>query len=83
MQEQRRRTISFVLPLVGLFITVPELLRLFEAQRASEACLAQAAEPASCPSGPDAMFFAIAVVFGLIFAARLAFLAYRYLRTPR
>ena len=79
----RRNTISFVLPLVGLFITVPELLRLFDAQRVAEACLAQATEPASCPPGPDALFFAIAVVFGLIFAARLAFLAYRYVRTPR
>jgi hypothetical protein len=79
----RRDTISFVLPLVGLFITVPELLRLFEAQRAAEACLAQAPEPASCPPGPDGLFFAIAIVFGLIFAARLAFLAYRYLRTQR
>ena len=79
----RRNTISFVLPLVGLFITAPELLRLFDAQRVAEACLAQAADPASCPPGPDALFFAIAVVFGLIFAARLAFLAYRYVRLPR
>ena len=79
----RRNTISFVLPLVGLLITVPELLRLFDAQRAAEACLAQATDPASCPPGPDTWFFVIAVIFGLIFAARLAFLAYRYLRSTR
>jgi hypothetical protein len=79
----RRDTISFVLPLAGLLITVPELLRLFDAQRAADACLSQATDPASCPPGPDAMFFAIAAVFGLVFAARLAFLAYRYLRSAR
>ena len=83
MEERRRRILSFGLPLIGLLITVPELLRLFEAQRVADNCLGQAGEASSCPEGPDLVFFAIAAVFGLIFLARLAFLAYVYLRSQR
>lgn len=83
MEERRRRVFSFGLPLVGLLITVPELLRLFEAQRVADACLGQAQDSGSCPEGPDLLFFAIAAVFGLIFLARLAFLGYVYLRSQR
>ena len=49
----RRRTFSFLLPLVGLVITGSEVLRLLDARSAAEACLAQAQEPAACPPGPD------------------------------
>jgi hypothetical protein len=81
MDERRRRIFSFGLPIVGLLITVSEALRLFEAQRLAEACVSQAEEGSSCPAGPDVLFFVIAALFGLIFAARLAFLAYGYLRS--
>jgi hypothetical protein len=83
MEERRRRIFSFGLPLIGLLVTVPELMRLFEAQRVADACLGQAQEAGSCLAGPDLIFFAIAAVFGLIFLARLAFLAYVYLRSQR
>ena len=83
MDERRRRTFSFGLPLIGLLITVPELLRLLEVQRVAETCVSQASEPSSCPTGPDLIFFAIAAVFGLIFVARLFFLGSVYLRSQR
>jgi hypothetical protein len=80
----RRRTFSFVLPLVGLAITVPELLRLIDARRAAEACLERAqTEQVSCAAAPELMFLVVAGVFGLLFAARLAFLAYEYMRSSR
>ena len=60
-----------------------EAMRLLEAQRVAEACVSQAGEGGSCPAGPDVVFFAIVAVFGLIFVARLAFLAYGYLRSGR
>jgi hypothetical protein len=83
MDERRRRIFSFGLPLIGLLITVPEMLRLFEAQRVAEACLRGAQDPGSCPAGPDPVFFAIAAVFGLLFLARLGFLAWEYWRSER
>jgi hypothetical protein len=83
MDQRRRRTISFLLPVVGLVITVPELFRLMEARRVAEACVAQAGEQGACPPGPDLLFFVIAVAFGLIFLARLVFLTYEYLRSQR
>lgn len=80
----RRRTLSFLLPLVGLAITVPELLRLIEARRAAEECLERAkTELISCVGAPDLLFVVVAGVFGLLFAARLAFLAFEYFRSAR
>lgn len=80
----RRRTLSFLLPLVGLAITVPELLRLIDARRAAEACLERAqTEQISCDAAPDLLFLVVAGVFGLLFAVRLAFLAYEYVRSSR
>lgn len=81
MDQRRRRTFSFLLPVVGLVITVPEIIRLIEARRVAEACAAQG--QGSCPPGPDLLFFLIAGAFGLIFLARLAFLTYEYLRSGR
>jgi hypothetical protein len=81
MDQRRRRTFSFLLPVVGLVITVPELLRLFEARRVAEACVAQGQD--GCPPGPDLLFFLIAAAFGLLFLGRLAFLTYEYLRSQR
>jgi hypothetical protein len=83
VEERRRRIFSFGLPLVGLLITVPELMRLLDAQRVADACLAQSSERVSCPAAPDLIFFAIAAVFGLIFIARLLFLGYDHLRHQR
>ena len=81
MDQRRRRTFSFLLPVVGLVITVPELLRLIEARQVAEACVAQG--QGSCPLGPDPLFFLIAAAFGLFFLGRLAFLTYEYLRSGR
>jgi hypothetical protein len=81
MDQRRRRTFSFLLPVVGLVITVPELVRLNEARRVAEACVAQA--QGTCPPGPDVLFFLIAAAFGLVFLGRLAFLTYGYLRSAR
>ena len=76
--------LSFVLPLAGLAITVPELLRLIDARRAVEACLEQArTEQVSCDAPPDLPFIVAAAAFGLVFLARLAFLAYEYFRSTR
>lgn len=78
----RRRTLSFLLPLVGLAITVPELLRLIEARRAAEECLERAkTELILCVGAPDLLFVVVAGVFGLLFAARLAFLTFEYFRS--
>lgn len=80
----RRYTFSFLLPLVGLGITVPELFRLIEARRAAEACLERAqTELIDCAAAPDLFFVVLAVVFALLFVARLAFLAYEYFRSTR
>jgi len=81
MDPRRRRTLSFLLPVAGLIITVPELLRLIEARRVAEACVAQG--QGSCPPGPDVLFVLIAAAFGLVFLGRLAFLTYEYLRSQR
>lgn len=83
MDQRRRRTFSFLLPIAGLIITVPELLRLIEARRVADACVAQAGEQGACPPGPDVLFFVIAGAFGLLFLARLTVLAYDYLRSER
>jgi hypothetical protein len=83
MDQRRRRTFSFLLPVVGLVITVPELFRLMEARRVAEACVAQAGEQGACPPGPDLLFFLIAGAFGLVFLGRLVFLTYEYLRSQR
>jgi hypothetical protein len=81
MDQRRRRTFSFLLPVVGLFITVPELSRLIEARRAADACVAQA--QAACAPGPDLLLFVIAGAFGLFFLVRLVLLTYEYLRSQR
>jgi hypothetical protein len=81
MDPRRRRALSFLLPVAGLIITVPELLRLIEARRVAEACVAQG--QGSCPPGPDLLFLLVAGAFGLFFVARLAFLTYEYLRSER
>jgi hypothetical protein len=81
MDQRRRRTFSFLLPIVGLIITVPELLRLIEARRVADACVAEA--QAACAPGPDLLFFVIAGAFGLFFLVRLAVLTYEYLRSQR
>jgi hypothetical protein len=83
MDQRRRRTFSFLLPVVGLVITVPELLRLMEARRVADACVAQGGEQGACPPGPDLLFFVIAAAFGLVFLGRLVFLTYEYLRSQR
>ena len=84
LNMDRRRTLSFLLPVVGLGITVPELLRLIDARRAAEACLQRAqTEQVSCDAAPDLVFLVVAAVFGLLFVARLAFLAYEYIRSSR
>lgn len=82
MDQRRRRTFSFLLPVVGLVITVPELLRLMEARRVADACVA-AGDQGACPPGPDLLFFVIAAAFGLVFLGRLVFLTYEYLRSQR
>lgn len=80
----RRRTLSFVLPLAGLAITASELFRLIDARRAVEACLERAqTEQISCDPPPDLLFVVVAVAFGLLFAARLAYLVYKYVRSGR
>jgi hypothetical protein len=82
LDMDRRRMVSFLLPLVGLAITVPELLRLIDARRAAEACLERAqTEQITCEASPDLMFLVVAGIFGLVFVARLAFLAYEYMRS--
>ncbi len=79
----RGRLFSFGLPLVGLLITVSELVRLSEARQAADACVTQA-EGSVCPAAPDLFFFVVAVAFGLIFLGRLVFLAYHeYRRSGR
>jgi hypothetical protein len=76
--------LSFVLPLVGLLITVPEVVRLIEARRAAEACLQRAqTEQVSCEPAPDLLFLVVAGVFGLVFAARLVFVAVTYWRASQ
>ena len=81
MDQRRRRTFSFLLPVVGLVITVPELVRLNEARQVAEACVMQAQD--ACAPGPEPLFFLIAAAFGLFFLGRLAFLTYEYLRSGR
>jgi tellurite resistance protein TehA-like permease len=79
----QRRTVSFLLPIVGLVVTASELQRLLEARRVAEACLAQApSDPGSCAVAPDMLFFVIAGLFGVIFVARLVYLAVEYFRSP-
>jgi hypothetical protein len=80
---ERRRAFSWLLPIVGLSITLPEILRLLEARRVAEACLAQAQDQASCAAAPDVLFLVVAVVFGLVFAGRLVQLAIEYRRSGR
>lgn len=79
----QRRAFSWLLPIVGLTITVPEILRLLEARRVAEACLSQAQDQASCAAAPDVLFLVVAVVFGLLFAGRLVQLAIEYRRSAR
>jgi tellurite resistance protein TehA-like permease len=78
----QRRTVSWLLPIVGLLFVASELQRLFEARAAAEACLERArTELILCVAGPDALFFVVAVAFGLVFVARLAYLALQYYRS--
>lgn len=80
----QRRTFSWLLPIVGLAITVPELFRLLDARSAADACLRRAqTEQASCAAAPDVLFLVVAVVFGLVFAGRLVQLAIEYRRSAR
>ncbi len=79
----QRRTFSWLLPIVGLAITVPEIFRLLEARRVAEACVAQAQGQGSCVAAPDVLFLVVAVVFGLVFAGRLVRLAIEYRRSAR
>ena len=84
VDQRRRRTFSFLLPVFGLVITVPELVRLIDARRMADACLERAqTETISCEAGPDVLFLVVAGAFGLFFLARLGFLAYEYLRSQR
>jgi len=76
--------LSFVLPLAGLLITVPEVVRLIDARRAAEACLERAkTEQISCEPAPDLLFLVVAGVFGLVFAARLLVVSLGYWRAAR
>ena len=80
----QRRTISMLLPIVGLLFVGSELQRLFEARSAAEACLARAqTEQILCDAGPDVVFFVVAAAFGLVFVARLGYLALQYMRSVR
>jgi hypothetical protein len=56
-------------------------LRLIEARRVADACVADG--QGACPPGPDLLFFLIAGAFGLFFLVRLAFLTSEYLRSQR
>ena len=79
----QRRTVSWLLPIVGLAFVVSELQRLFEERRAAEACLAQAQDGIACATAPGILFFVVAVGFGVVFAARLVYLAIEYFRSVR
>lgn len=84
LEMDRRNALSFLLPLVGLTFTVPELLRLIGARGAAEACVERArTEQIPCDAPPDLLFVVVTAVFGLVFVARLAFLTYEYIRTTR
>lgn len=75
---------SLLLPVVGLAITGPELLRLLDARSTAEACLERArTETVVCEPAPDLILLVIAVAFSLVFAARLVFLVYQYFRSGR
>jgi hypothetical protein len=80
---ERRRTFSWLLPIVGLAFTLPEIQRLLDARSTAEACLAQAQDPASCAAAPDVLFLVVAVLFGVVFAGRLVQLVVEYLRSAR
>jgi hypothetical protein len=76
--------LSFVLPIVGLLFTVPELQRLIAARQAAEDCLARArTEQITCEPAPDVLFLVVAGIFGVLFAARLIYVTLRYWRTER
>jgi len=79
----QRRTVSWLLPIVGLAFVGSELQRLLEERGVAEACLAQAQDTGSCTAAPGALFFLLAVGFGLVFAARLVYLAVEYFRSTR
>ena len=63
----QRQVVSWLLPIVGLVFVGSELQRLLDERAAGR--------PA------DTLFFAVAVVFGAVFAARLGYLALAYLRS--
>jgi hypothetical protein len=79
----QRRTVSWLLPIVGLAFVASELQRLFDARAATEACLAAAQDGITCAAAPDALFFVVAGAFGLAFVVRLAYLALEYFRSVR
>ncbi len=79
----QRRAFSWLLPIFGLAITVPEIQRLLEARGAVDACLAQTQDHAPCAAAPDMLFLLIAVAFSLVFAGRLVQLAIEYVRSVR
>ena len=78
----QRRTFSWLLPIFGLVITVPEIQRLLEARAAAEACLTQTQDHTPCVM-PDLLFLAVAVGFAVVFAGRLVQLAIEYVRSGR
>jgi len=79
----QRRTVSWLLPIVGLAFVGSELQRLFEARAAAEACVAAAQAGITCAAAPDALFFVVAGAFGLVFVGRLVYLAMGYFRSVR
>jgi tellurite resistance protein TehA-like permease len=79
----QRRTVSWLLPIVGLAFVATELQRLFDARAAAEACVAAAQDGITCEAAPDALFFVVAGAFGLVFLVRLAVLALEYYRSAR
>jgi hypothetical protein len=77
----QRQVVSWLLPIVGLAFVGSELQRLLDERAASEACLAQAQSDLPCAASPDILFFVVAVAFGVVFAARLGYLAIAYFRS--
>lgn len=63
----QRQVVSWLLPIVGLAFVGSELERLLGERAAGRP--------------PDTLFFVLALAFGLVFAARLGYLAIAYLRS--
>jgi hypothetical protein len=63
----QRQVVSWLLPIVGLAFVGSEVQRLLDERAAG--------------TPPDLLFFVVAVAFGVVFAARLGYLAIAYFRS--